>query len=156
MSYITLTPELFFDEDGDASMEYLSQYCQLPTTKKFIYDGDIHGSVFTKLIFNNIVKANYVTANKIPTQFPDLEKVDLIFYYVTEMYDIGNLNYAGRFYAKLEFNYDVDINFRVFNIKKYVSVIDENTLIINGKKLKVDEYWEFSHINKDNYIKYGL
>jgi len=148
MNYVTLTPEVFFDEDGYLSLEYLSQYCQLSTTDKFIYAGRISGILKTNLIYPNIAKIDGAQTGSILNQFPDTEEMGDISYFVPGIPDIGNLKSVGSFY--LHFMYANTYELIKF-IKKYIKVIDENTLAINKKRLKVDNYWQVGPISKLDY-----
>jgi len=158
MNYVTLTPEVFFDEDGGASMRYLSQYCQLPTTNKFIYDGNINADYPKNLLFPNIVKANTVYTSNIANKFPDLEELKNIAYYLAvipeiNIPDIGNLKSVDRFYINTaEHSISLSLGF----IKKYFTIIDENTLIINGKELNVVGMWHIGSYSYENYKEFGL
>jgi len=139
MSYITLTPHMFQDDTGTPSMEYFSQYCQLPTTKKFIYTGDIYGDYYDNLIFPNIVKVNGIYTKDIANQFPDLEHAKSISYYVQGIPDIGNLKSVDSLYMNCSHIFDKEKRSPVFN--DYIKVMDDETLKINDKKLKVNYHW---------------
>jgi len=152
MKYVTLNSEAFLDEEGDPSMEFLSQYCQLPTTKKFIYDGGIDGTYYDMLSFPNIVKGYAIDSKEIAKQFPDLEKVYIIYYTVHGTPDIGNLKSAGIFHMYFFNNTSMTMQF----IKKYVEIINENTLIINGKELNVKYGWRIGSVESYNYKEFGL
>jgi len=143
MNYIILTPELFLNEDRNISFEYLSQYCQLDTSHKFIYDGYISGRHHPELKFDNIVKANIIDSKDIVNQFPDLEEVITINYYPRNIPDIKNLKYCDYFILETNFIKKYD---RLPYIKKYFDIFDETTLIINGKKLNVNTYWQIDSI----------
>jgi len=147
MNYISLGPEVFFDEDGKFSVDILSQYCHLPTTKKFIYNGDIRGWSFKTLKFNNIVKIREVCTVDIAKQFPDLVEARFVSYFVAGVPDIGNLKSVNTF------------NMRFFfpsNIRNYLTVIDKNNFIFIGKNLNVRDSWQINNINDLNYRDYGL
>jgi len=151
MNYITLTPDAFVNEDGYTSFDYLSQYCQVPTTNKFIYYGVIDCTHHSELIYPNIVKCYTILSQNITKNFPDLEEAKIFYYYKVEIPDIGKLKSVDIFNLNLKYASGA-LSF----IKKYIKIIDKNTLIINGKELKVGEYWEISNINKYNYINYEL
>jgi len=154
MNYIALTPDVFLNEDGYPSIEYLSQYCQQPTTNKFIYRGDIEGADYKKLVFPNIVKANTVNTNDIVTQFPDLEECHIISIYNKQVIlDIGSIKSADHFYMYLlSINRHEYIPF----VRKNVKIIDKNTLFINGKELNVDGSWRIGPITSGDYIPNGF
>jgi len=132
-NYTTLTPEVFFDESGKPSMEFLSQYCQLPSTKKFIYTGDIYGFDYKRLKFPNIIKAKGITTSEISYQFPDLIFAEILVYY---------------FYLKIPPNIgkleSVDY-FQINNFPKgtYFHFIDDNNVLVNGKNLIVNKKWYY-------------
>jgi len=153
MNYITLTPEVFFDESGKPSMEFLSQYCQLPTTNKFIYNGDIHGSGFDDLKFPNIVKADEIASHDIANQFPDLEEVVTTHYYFENSPDIGNIKSANYFYM---FLWSIDKAEYIPFVRKNVKIIDNKTLIINRKELNVNISWRIGTITSSNYKQKGF
>jgi len=153
MNYIHLGPQVFFDVLEKFSIEYLSQYCQSPATKKFIYKGYIDGVNFPHLIFPKIVKANIVDTKDIVKQFPDLEEVNEITCYNSDILDIGNLKSVGIIYIPL---YSLDYDECLPFIKKYVKVIDNNTLIINNEKLKVTNKWKIGDITVNNYKQFGF
>jgi len=153
MNYITLTPEMFQDDKGTPSMVYLSQFCQLHTTNKFIYDGTIYPDYFDEVLYPNLIKANRVFAFNIAVQFPDLEEVGRIDYTMAGAPNIGNLRYADKFYVDL---YKFDIDKRIPYVKRFIRVIDKNTLIINGKELKVAQQWKIGQIDDDNYKEFGF
>jgi len=140
MNYHLLNAENFFGSDGKPSTEYLSYYCQLPTTKKFIYSGYIPGTHYNELRFNKIVKVNLVTTRSLVNQFPDLEYTESISYYAQGIPDIGNLKSVDNFSLSFYYIFDKEKRYPVFD--KYVKVIDENTLIINGKELNVNRQWD--------------
>jgi len=169
MTHQTIWPQSFHDEAGGPSMEFLSQYCQFPTTKKFIYNDTILGNDFNELRFNNIVKANGVKTNDIVNQLPDLENVGNISYYVNGTPDIGKLESAEIFTMSFYYTFNIDKKYPVFN--DYVKIIDGNTLIINGKKLNVSihwmigpafyylkhsQTWQFAFISNENYKLFEL
>jgi len=141
MNYITLTPDVFFDDKNIPSLEYLSHYCQLPTTKKFGYDGYIFGGHHHDLIFGNIAKATYIETWDIANQFPDLEEANTIHYEVRGIPDIGNLKSADNFYVSFSRIFDKEKRYPIFN--DYIKVIDDKTLIINGKELIVNKVCSF-------------
>jgi len=146
MNYITLTPEVFFDKKGKASIVLLSQYCQLPTTKKFIYDGTIYADHYDNLTFPNIVKANGIYIKDIANEFPDLEHAKTISYYAQGIPDIGKVNSADNFYMYLNVN----------EPSQYIKIIDNNTLIINGKELNIGNAWTINAITNLNYKELGF
>jgi len=152
MNYITLTPEIFFDERGKPSMEYLSYYCKLKTTSKFIYEGKISGELNPKLKFPKVVKTMSVQTRYFAKQFPDLEHVGIIYYYVKGAPDIGNLKSADTFYIYFYNNISMTMPF----IRKYINIIDENRLIINGKELNVNNFWKIGSVSSVNYKGRGL
>jgi len=167
MNYITLTPDVFFDEDGRFSIEYLSQYCQLPTTKKFIFNGYIPGYDHNNLRFNKIVKAKIVETKDVVYQFTDLERAGNFHYYVHGIPNIGKLESADVINMNFIYIFDKEKRYPVFD--KYVKVIDEKTVIISGKELKLNNYWtigpafyyskyskdwKYAKINIDFYKKY--
>ena len=150
MNYITLNPEAFFDENGYPSMEYLSQYCQLPTTKKFIYDGNLNCLDNTYLKFPNIIKTNIIHTKNFADQFPDLEEVDGIYCIESGIPNIGKLKSVDSF--QMYFDSIRPMHF----IKKYIKIIDENTVIINGQKLNVRNDWRIDVVANFNYKEIGL
>jgi len=156
MNYTTLTPEVFFNDSGGTSFEYLSHYCQLFTTNKFIYDGYISGFMHPDLKFNNIVKLYGAQITGIPNQFPDLIEAELINYWVTNVtpMDIGNLQSCTKF--SIDFDSPLNKNEFFSFVKKYVKIIDKNTLFINGKKLKVNKFWRIGEVTNNDYKLFGL
>jgi len=148
MNYITLNPEAFFDDKGVPSKKILSHYCQFVATDKFIYNGGIDGTANKKLIFPNIVKLNYVTTNEITQQFPDIIEVKTISYILKNMPDIGNLKSVDNFHLYLPY---IDTRRIMQFIKDYIELIDENTMIINGKELIINEEWRIDYITNRNY-----
>ena len=130
MTYITLSREVFFDQDGYVSLEYLSQYCQQPTTEKFIYGGTIYGYKFPDLIFPNIVKAEEVSTENVSYQFPDLVFAEILVYNIYDETppDIGKLESVDYLQVNL---------YR--NGYKYFNYIDDNNVLINGKNLAVNK-----------------
>jgi len=157
MNYITLTPEVFFDARSIFSAKILSQYCQLPTTDKFIYDGYIVGWDLPNLIFPNIVKIKEIDVEYIATQFPDLEEVTKIVYGIvadnTSIVDIGNIKSADNFHMYL---WSINTSEKFEFIKKHINIIDGHTLIVNGKQLNINESWRIDFITNRNYKEYGL
>jgi len=151
MSYITLTPEAFFDEEGLPSIEYISLYCQFITGQKFIYDGLIDCTYHEKLIFPNIVKGDTILTHNIIKKFPDLVEAKIFYYYAQEIPDIGNLKSVDIFHMHFSYNSKT-----LYNIKKYIKIIDENTVIINGKELNVKYEWKIGFVTSSNYKGYGL
>jgi len=155
MSYITLTPEVFFDEDGRFSIEYLSQHCQSHIATKINYTGSIFANWNPKLKFNNIVKAENISTYNIVDQFPDLEETyDISYYcynspeisdYNYNTPDIGNLKSTCHFYMPLNLP-DIEKTYKF--IKKYIKFIDKNTLIINDKILNVSREWHIGPISQ--------
>jgi len=166
MTYLTLSETAFHHDDESNRMASLSFYCQLDTTKKFIYNGELIGVYYNELRFNKIVKANLVTTRSLVNQFPDLEYAELLYYYPREIPNIGNLKSAEIFSMNLSHIINKEKMYPVFD--NYVKVIDENTLIINGRKIIVNDEWTVgpafyysktnkewfqSRINFDFYIK---
>ena len=148
MNYITLKPEVFFNESRRPSIEHLSYYCNLETTTKFIYEGKISSHLY----FPNIIKANIVETKDITKQFPDMERVKNISYYVDKIPDIGNLKSADIF----QIHYNGSSSETMPFIRKYVNIIDENRLIINGKELKVNNFWKIDFVVSFNYKEFGF
>jgi len=153
MSYIRFTPDAFLDEDGYPSFEFLSQYCQLPTTKKFGYDGDIYGFDYKNLKFPNIIKANVIDTWNILKQFPDLVEVDTMNYYNSDILAIGNLKSVNSLYIPL---YQLSKQEKLYVIKKHIAVFNKKTLFIKGEKLKVYKEWTIGPIDDLNYKDYDL
>jgi len=154
MSHIILEPESFLDKSEFFNTKYLSQYCESITNYKIIFNGFIDGSFYSNLIFPNIVKANYITTDNIVQQFPDLIEAGSITYVVQDIPDIGNLKSAVNFYMDIN---NVSHFKRLAFVRKYVNFIDENTLVVNGKKISVKNEWMFGRsINDSNYEQYNL
>jgi len=154
MNYLKLEPEAFFDETGKPSMVSLSYYCNNIASRKFEYTGYIDGYNFGHLSFNNIVKAKIVKATDIVYQFPDLIETKGLGYYVrswVEFPDIGNLKSTNTFVISL-YRDELGPQF----IRNHVKIIDEHTLIINNKELKVAKEWLIAGIDSKNYKDFGL
>jgi len=156
MSYTTLGPEAFFDETGKPSMVSLSYYCNNIASRKFEYTGYIDGYDFYNLSFNNIVKADIIEATDIVYQYPDLIEVGVIYYKIPtldKLPDIGNIKTANIFFIS---PYHGTLKSAINFISNYVKIINEHTLIINGKELKVTKKWEVLQVNYKNYKEFGL
>jgi len=151
MNYITLTREVFFGKDGKPSMEYLSQYCQSLTTEKVIYKGHIDVRYYGNLVFPNIVKCHGIDSKDIVKQFPDLEEVVNMYYYPDNIPDINNLKSAD--YLRIHFPSNTNVTMQF--IREHIDIINNNTLIINGKELKINYNWKISFVEGYNYREFG-
>jgi len=157
MYYTSLGPESFSDGQNKFSLNILSYYCQLPTTNSFIYTGFINASNHSKLKFPKIVKANFVDTWDIVTQFPNLVEANTLFYYyyhgIHGIPNIGNLKSVNSFSFSLP-----NLDYSEYDpfIKRFVKVIDRNTLNINGKTLKVTSEWKIGLITSSNYKQKGF
>jgi len=153
MNYLTLTAEAFIDNKGKSSKILLSKYCNLKTTSNIIYNGHIDGTYYDRLNFPNIVKINTAKTYDIVGQFPDLIEVSSIDYAVKANPDIGKLKYVDKFIIYLPV---FEIRKTQVFIRKFVKIIDDNTLNINGKELVINDYWQIGKLTSNNYKTFSL
>jgi len=152
MSYIKLSSDCFQAEDGFVSQDFISHYCEI-TQANFEYLGYLDGYVYDNFIFKNIVYCHSMDSGNIVNQFPDLHYAGFVRYWIisNEPPDIGNLIRVNKF--RITFDNEFSSSEEELEyLKKYVEVIDHNTLIINNKKLIVTSEWSVGSISYHNFL----
>jgi len=140
----------YFGLKSKDNFERLSKYCSV-AKHPINYAGyiDIDNKAHRNLIFKNIVYATYVNTRNLANNFPDLMSASTVTYNISPLIDkypvdIGNLESVRYFYFSFNNDYPIpDFEFACKYFKLFVDIIDETTLIINGKKLIVEQFWGF-------------
>jgi len=160
MSYLDLNNEAITDSKGKVSFRILEHICNNSSIPiRFFGDGINSYFEFSDqgIMFKNLVYVRSVFTTNFLFQLPDLVSADYIFYYTNyyEPFDICKLKKTKRFYMKKD---KFDSNILALDlINTQIKIIDENTLIINGKELIVEEYWDlFDFVNYNNYTDFDF
>jgi len=157
MKYIDINDAAIKDSYGYVSLRLLKQYCDIaPYPVRFIGNMRINTIDYRltdeKTRFNNLVYAANIMSSDICLGFPDLVSAGYLEYFVSHdtQLDICNLRKAHRFTINKSNSFGsvfiIDI------LRNQIKIINDDTLIINGKELIVEDYWGFFGIvNRINY-----
>jgi len=159
MAYIDLNGIALENSDGEINLDLLQHICNT-INKPIRYIGWPEVNTVSndkKYRFNNLIYASAIISANICEEYPELISADHVVYKTTyyDRLDICNIEKVNTFFLRRHLFESEDVAKDI--IRNHINIIDESTLIINGKKLIVEEYWNLlgivDSVTIDHYEK---